>query len=91
MENDPLFNCKKYSHYGDYDSCLEKNYIRRTKVFLNCTPPWMTDAEDNWCCENLMFAKELKDEIDVMLDNIINNQVDGGTKESCPSPCRQTM
>ena len=51
----------------------------------------MTDAEDNWCCEKFKFAKEVKDEIDVMLDNIINNQVDVETKQSCPSPCRQTM
>ena len=91
MENDPLFNCKKYSHYGDYDSCLETKYVQRTKVFLNCTPPWMTEAEDTWCWEKLMFAKEIRDEIDVMLDNIINNQVDVDTKQSCPSPCRQTM
>ena len=51
----------------------------------------MTEAEDTWCWEKLMFAKEIRDEIDVMLDNIINNQVDVETKESCPSPCRQTM
>ena len=88
MENDPLFNCKKYSHYGDYDSCLEKNYIQRIKMFLNCTPPWMSEAEDDWCREKFL---EIRDEADEILDNIINNIVSAETKESCPSPCRQTM
>ena len=91
MENDPLFNCKKYPHYGDYESCLKINYVQRTKQFLNCSPPWMTEVEDDWCCEKLIFSKEIRAEIDVMLDNIINNQVDDETKESCPTPCRQTM
>ena len=57
-------------------------------MFLNCTPPWMSEAEDDWCREKFL---EIRDEADEILDNIINNIVSAETKESCPSPCRQTM
>ena len=61
------------------------------KVFMNCTPPWMTDVEDSWCREQYLFPQETREEIDVILDSIINNQVNVETKQSCPSPCRQSM
>ena len=34
---------------GEYDVCLEEEYVTQTLHLMNCTPPWMTDNEDVWC------------------------------------------
>ena len=49
LENNDDFRCKYYKHYGDYSSCLSKEYINQQLSILNCTPPWLTSREDLWC------------------------------------------
>ena len=90
IEKDPLYKCKDYSHYGDYDACLEKMYILQTRDIMNCTPPWLTDKQDVWCFDNLRLSKDKTAELDLLLDSIMNNQANLETKLSCPISCRET-
>ena len=43
LEDDHNFPCRKYDHNGEYNQCLEDEYVRQSLEILNCTPPWMTD------------------------------------------------
>ena len=90
IEKDPLFQCKNYPQFGDYDACLEKMYILQTRSIVNCTPPWLTDTQDIWCFDPLRLPEDKRDELEVLLDSIMNNQPNLQTKLSCPIPCRQT-
>lgn len=45
LEGDPMFSCTEYKKAGDYNTCLEEEYVRQTLDLLNCTPPWMTEEQ----------------------------------------------
>ena len=57
-EDDPNYSCWSYQEPGEYDSCLETEYIRQSMDLLNCTPPWMTDRQDLWCSEQQNLTEE---------------------------------
>ena len=61
LENDPHFPCKDYENDGEYNECLEEEYIRQTHELINCTPPWMTDNQDIWCKHHLNTSDEIRD------------------------------
>ena len=90
IENDPLYQCKDYPKFGDYEACQEKMYVLQTRNILNCSPPWLTDNRDIWCLDHLTLPQDKRDELDVLLDSIMNNQPNLQTKLTCPIPCRQT-
>ena len=46
LEEDPHFPCRTYSTAGEYDACLEAEYVRQTVDLMDCTPPWMTDSQE---------------------------------------------
>ena len=48
LEENPDFPCRKYSSAGDYDTCLEAEYVRQTVDLMGCAPPWMTDNQAEW-------------------------------------------
>ena len=61
QENDPHFPCKDYEYDGEYNQCVEDEYTRQTFELLNCTPPWMTDNQDNWCKHLINTSEETRD------------------------------
>ena len=61
LENDPNFPCKDYENDGEYNQCLEEEYIRQTHELINCTPPWMTDNQDNWCKHHINTSEETRE------------------------------
>ena len=49
LEGDPNYPCIHYNAIGKYSKCIEDEMVRQNLIFLNCTPPWMTDNEVLWC------------------------------------------
>ena len=49
MEDDPNYPCKNYNRPGEYDECLEDDFISRMMGILDCTPPWLTSNASLWC------------------------------------------
>ena len=58
LENDPNYPCIDYKKPGDYDQCLEEEYLSRIRKYVNCTPPWFTENEDLWCKNGINFRTE---------------------------------
>ena len=58
LENDPNYPCIDYKKPGDYDKCLEEEYLSRIRKYVNCTPPWFTENEDLWCKNGINFRTE---------------------------------
>ena len=58
LEEDPDFPCRKYSSAGDYDACLEAEYVRQTVDLMSCAPPWMTDNQEVWCQDSLNLTED---------------------------------
>ena len=52
LENNGNYQCQYYKP-GDYNFCLNKEYLKQQLSILNCTPPWLTSRQDLWC-QNLM-------------------------------------
>ena len=55
---------------GDYDKCLEGEYVSRTMSLLNCTPPWMTEKEELWCGPDLHMTALTLDRMYLLFDLI---------------------
>ena len=58
LEDDPHFPCRTYSTPGEYDACLEAEYVRQTVDLMDCTPPWMTDSQEVWCRDSVNLTQE---------------------------------
>ena len=58
LEEDPLFQCRNYPQPGDYDSCLERNFVLQVRNIANCTPPWLTDRQELWCPPRLNLSQQ---------------------------------
>ena len=91
LEDDPLLRCRQYPQLGDFDSCLERSYILQTSNIANCSPPWLTARQELWCPPLITLSPDQRERLDVLLDNIVNNQDNRETTDSCPKSCRQTM
>ena len=85
LENDPKYPCKDYRQPGDYNKCLEENFLAESFELLNCTPPWLTNQENLWCEGSKNLSTNAKTMM--MLDYFLSS-VSFGTEESkCPVPC----
>ena len=85
LEGVPKYPCINYKKDA-YSKCLEKELVRQTFQFLNCTPPWMTENEDLWCKEKIKFeSASSKLKFKNLLAGIIDSNYDNG---ECFEPCR---
>ena len=60
---------------------------RQTLGLLNCTPPWMTEDESLWCCDNIVHSEGLQNQMEHLFDRILDGKADVGP---CLTPCRTT-
>ena len=67
LEDDPYFPCRKYSSPGQYDQCLEDEYVRQTLDLMACTPPWMTEKQEIWCQDSLNLTQDQAERINYHL------------------------
>ena len=87
LENNDKFKCKTYRTPSEYDTCLNKVYLRQNLELQNCTPPWMTDKSQYWCRGLRDMESDLEQKYDFLLSSIINDRAD---KAECLPPCRHT-
>ena len=58
LDDDPKYPCIDYYVAGKYSKCLEDEILRQNFLFLNCTPPWMTENENLWCKGKISFDSD---------------------------------
>ena len=87
VEADPKFPCRMYQFAGEYDQCLEAEYVRQSQALLSCTPPWMTDRQEVWCPPNLQISQHTADIMELLFDSIIDGKAPVG---QCLVPCITT-
>ena len=87
VEADPKFPCRMYQFAGEYDQCLEAEYVRQSQALLSCTPPWMTDRQEVWCPPALQISQHTADIMELLFDSIIDGKAQVG---QCLVPCITT-
>ena len=87
LEDDPKFPCRKYQLAGEYDQCLEAEYVRQSQALLSCSPPWLTDSQELWCPPNLNISHHTADLMELLFDSIIDGKAPVG---QCLVPCITT-
>merc|ERR1712155_42113 len=58
LENNPDSPCIDYKRIGEYATCVENEMVRKNSQFMNCTPPWMTENENLWCKDKMVFEED---------------------------------
>ena len=87
LENDPNFICNSYDIVGEYDSCLESEFVSRSLKLLNCTPPWITDNQTLWCHHSLNTSAKISKEANFLFEHVIYGKAEDG---NCKSTCKKT-
>ena len=87
LEYNPNFLCNNYEVAGEYDACLESEFISRSLELLNCTPPWITDNETLWCHHSLKLDQHLSDRANFLFEHVIYGKAEDGM---CKSSCKKT-
>ena len=86
LEGDPNYPCIDYKVSGEYAKCVENEMVKENLKFLNCTPPWMTINEDQWCKGKLEFNSSLNKQMFITFLAKIGTIV--AKYEKCEVPCR---
>ena len=86
LEHDPKYPCINYKIESAYSQCLEKELVSQSLKFLNCTPPWVTENEDLWCKEKIIYESiSSKLKFRTWISDVTEGNYDYGT---CLEPCR---
>ena len=85
-ENDPNIDCTNYEDGKTYEDCVDERIITEVNDVLNCVPPWFANENFNNVCEgniDMRKAKEAKEKLKLLLDNVFRGSHIKGCKPSC--------
>ena len=87
LEDDPNFVCDNYNQVGQYDRCLEQEFVQQSVEILNCTPPWITDNQSLWCHPAINVEEEISNKANFLFEHVIYGKAEDG---KCKSSCKKT-
>ena len=87
LKDDPNFICDNYNNVGQYDRCLEQEFVEQSLQILNCTPPWMTDNQTVWCHHAINVEEEISSKANFLFEHVIYGKAEDG---KCKSSCKKT-
>ena len=84
---DPNFICDNYNTVGQYDRCLEQEFVEQSVKILNCTPPWITENQSLWCHHSINVEEEISSKANFFFEHVIYGKAEDG---KCKSSCKKT-
>lgn len=87
LEDDPNFVCDNYNQVGQYDRCLEQEFVQQSVEILNCTPPWITDNQSLWCHPAINVEEDISNKANFLFEHVIYGKAEDG---KCKSSCKKT-